>query len=256
MEPDISTLIDDYWAWLKDNTHVRQIDSWHQITTPYLDRHNDSIEVYAKSNGSSIVLTDDGYTISDLEMSGCAIDTPKRRQLLDTILNGFGVRLDGKELKTTATIDQFALRKHNLVQAILSVNDLFFVARPNVRTLFVEDAMAWLDSHGVRYMPNVKFSGKSGFDHVFEFGIPKNQREQRPERLIKTVNHPTRETAQSLIMAWLDTQSTRDPSTQAYALLNDHEAKVSESIRSALSNYSIKPILWSLRDSVVDELVA
>lgn len=156
---------------------MRQIDSWHQITTPYLDRHNDLIELYAKPTGDTIVLTDDGCTISDLEVSGCPIDTPKRQQLLETILNGFGVRLDGKGLTTSATIDQFAVRKHNLVQTILSVNDLFFVARPNICTLFVENAMAWLDSHSVRYMPNVKLGSKSKFHHVFEFGIPKNQRE-------------------------------------------------------------------------------
>jgi len=252
--PDVATLIEQYWMWLRDNTHVRHIDSWYEITTPYLDRHNDFIQVYAKLNGDSFVLTDDGYTISDLEMSGCALDTPKRKLLLDTTLNGFGVRLEGKALTTSAISDQFALQKHNLVQAILAVNDLFFVARPNVRSLFLEDAQEWLDLHEIRYTPNVKFGGKSGFDHVFEFVIPKSR--VRPERILKTINNPTRENAQSLIMAWLDTRNTRPLEAQAYALLNDRDSSVSDQIEKALSNYSIEPIFWSKRQTKVEELAA
>jgi hypothetical protein len=251
---DVATLIEQYWIWLRDNTHVRPIDSWYEITTPYLDRHNDLIQIYAKLEGDSFILTDDGYTISDLEMSGCAVDTPKRKQLLDTTVNGFGVRLEGKALTTSATADQFPLQKHSLVQAILAVNDLFFVARPNVRSLFVEDAQQWLDSHDVRYTPNVKFSGKSGFDHVFDFVIPKSR--LRPERILKTINNPSRDSAQSLIMAWLDTRNTRPQEAQAYALLNDRDASVSDQIQRALANYSIEPILWSHRDTKIEDLAA
>lgn len=254
MELDITALVNDYWTWLHDTTQVRNIDSWYEITTPYLDRHNDCIQLYAKSNGDTITLTDNGYTVTDLEMSGCAIDTPKRTELLESILTGFGVRIEGKEIFTIATPEQFALRKHNLIQAILSVNDLFFVAGSNVRSLFVEDAQAWLDSYEIRYISNVKFGGKSGFDHVFEFDIPKSR--NSPERLIKTINNPSRDTAQSLIMAWLDTQSTRMPSARAYALLNDRDSNVPEAIGHALRNYSIHPIRWRNRDSVLNELAS
>ena len=93
---DVSTLLDNYWSWLKDNTHVRTIDDWYEITTPYLDRHNDFVQLYAKLDGGHCVLTDDSHTLTGLEFSGCKIDSPKRQKLLETTLNGFGVALNGK----------------------------------------------------------------------------------------------------------------------------------------------------------------
>ncbi|PIV81880.1 hypothetical protein COW53_01960 [bacterium CG17_big_fil_post_rev_8_21_14_2_50_64_8] len=48
MTRDIQNLLDAYHVWLKDKTALRQIDEWVEITTPYLDRHNDYVQIYAK----------------------------------------------------------------------------------------------------------------------------------------------------------------------------------------------------------------
>ena len=68
----------------------------------------------------SFVLTDDGYTIHDLEASGCNLNTEKRWDFLRMTLNGFGVRLNGNALEVHATAENFGVRKHNLIQAILA----------------------------------------------------------------------------------------------------------------------------------------
>lgn len=85
-------LISRYYEWLKAKTNWREINDWVEITTPYLDRHNDCIQIYLKRQGSEWLLTDDGYTLADLAQSGCEIDTPRRKALLATTLNGFGVQ--------------------------------------------------------------------------------------------------------------------------------------------------------------------
>ncbi len=97
-------------------------------------------------------------------------------------LNGFGVQLNGSALEIRASNDNFAVRKHNLVQAMLAVNDMFFLATPIVTSLFYEDVMTWLDLHEVRYTPRVTFTGKTGYDHLFDFVIPKSR--QQPERIL------------------------------------------------------------------------
>jgi len=71
MIQEIQRLLDDYYAWLKDKTALRQIDQWVEITTPYLDRHNDYVQIYAKPANGVFILTDDGYTIDVLEQTGC-----------------------------------------------------------------------------------------------------------------------------------------------------------------------------------------
>jgi hypothetical protein len=254
MISDIEKLLDDYTAWLRDKTVLRQIDDWVEITTPYLDRHNDYVQIYAKKSNGSFTLTDDGYTIDDLEQSGCKLDSRKRQDLLKMTLNGFGVQAHGKALEVHATPDNFALRKHNLVQAILAVNDMFCLATPMVANLFYEDVAAWLDLHDVRYTPKVKFTGKSGYDHLFDFVIPKSR--QQPERILRTINHPSRDTAQVVAFAWIDTKDVRSPESRAYALLNDSEQTLSQTVIDALLNYEVRAVPWSQRENVREELAA
>ena len=49
------------------------------------------------------------------------------------------------ELQVTATSQNFARQKHNLLQAMLAVNDLFYLAQSFTSSLFYEDVVAWLD---------------------------------------------------------------------------------------------------------------
>jgi len=254
MIEDIRRLMDAYYAWLKDKSVLREIDNWVEITTPYLDRHNDYVQIYAKRANSGFLLTDDGYTIEDLEQSGCKLESQKRQDLLRMTLNGFGVQLNGRELQVHASPDNFALRKHNLVQAMLAVNDMFFLAVPMVASLFYEDVVNWLDVHDIRYTPKVKFTGKTGYDHLFDFVIPKSR--QRPERIIQTINRPNRDTAQAVVLSWIDTKEVRSPDSRAYALLNDSEQPVSSAVLDALRSYDVNPVPWSKREDVRVELAA
>ena len=147
---EIDLLIDGYWRWLRDRSSIKQLNDWTEITTPYLDRHNDYIQIYAHRNGKNHVLTDDGETLVDLEQTGCVIDSPKRQAILKSILNGFGVENDEGKLQVHATPENFAVRKHNLIQAILSVHDMFYLASPTVEALFFEDVAAWLEATDIR----------------------------------------------------------------------------------------------------------
>jgi hypothetical protein len=73
---EIEKLLDEYRAWLKDKTTLRGVgDSWVEITTPYLDRHNDALQIYARQTNGGYLLSDDSYTIHDLEASGCSLNT-------------------------------------------------------------------------------------------------------------------------------------------------------------------------------------
>src|SRR4030067_1537735 len=188
MIDEIQNLLDKYLLWLKDKTTLRQVQDWIEITTPYLDRHNGYMQIYVKHDNGGFVISDDGYTIEDLRLSGCELESKKRKDLLNLTLNGFGVKLDGEALVVHASSDNFALRKHNMVQAMLAVNDLFYLAVPVVASLFLEDVTAWLELHDIRFTPNVKFTGRSGYDHTFDFVVPASRR--APERLMRAVGRP------------------------------------------------------------------
>lgn len=254
MKTEIQGLLDKYWEWLKDKTVLRDIGDWTEITTPYLDRHNDYVQIYAKKEGTGFTLTDDGYTMTDLEQSGCGLESPKRQQLLKMTLNGFGVQMCDRAIQVHSSADNFALRKHNLIQAMLAVNDLFYLSAPSVANLFYEDVVAWLDVSDIRYTPSVKFTGKTGYDHLFDFVIPKSRK--APERIIRVVNKPIRDTALLVVQAWMDTKEVRSSDSKAYAFLNDIEQPIPSSVAEALGSYDVTPVSWSKRDEVRDQLAA
>lgn len=55
---EIEELIDQYTAWLRDKTATRQVTpDWVEITTPYLDRHNDYLQIYARQQNGHFLLT-------------------------------------------------------------------------------------------------------------------------------------------------------------------------------------------------------
>ncbi len=211
---EIEKLLNDYRAWLRDKTTLRELNgAWVEITTPYLDRHNDALQIYARAENGGYILTDDSYTIHDLEASGCNLNTEKRQDLLKMTLNGFGVRMNKEALEVHASPENFPARKHTLIQAVLAVNDLFYLAQPVIESLFFEDVIAWLENNDVRFTPKVKFTGISGFDHLFDFVIPKSPRKQ-PERIVQAINRPTRDNAEAFIYAWSDTREVRPPESK------------------------------------------
>ncbi len=248
-------LVNIYLEWLRQNISVAEIGEVCEITTPFLDRHNDHIQIYVKEEDGQYVLSDDSYIIADLQMSGLEFDTDKRKHTLSTILAGFGVTQVGSELQVKAQRNNLPQRKHNLIQAMLAVNDMFVTARPYVFSFFREDVEQYLRAHQVRFVMMVSFPGRSGFIHNFDFAIPSS--DKRPERLVRAINNPTRDAVSSLIFSWNDTRESRSTDdAEAYAMLNDQDRSVSGDALSALEAYRIIPVLWSRREQYVERLAA
>ncbi len=242
-------VITEYINWIKNNTIVKTIEEGEicSISTPFLDRHNDHLDIYLIKNNGNFQLTDNGYTISDLRMSGLEINTPKRESILKTALNGFGVKIsDDDQLYVDATLNSVGQKKHYLLQAILAVNDLFNLAQETVYSLFKEDVELYFRSNNVFFSKDIKLTGKSGFDHNIDFLIPESK--NKPERLIRTINNVKKDNILSSIMAFNDINQTRETQTRNFVLYNDIEKEVSKDIVSALDNYNVKHIPWSKKE--------
>ena len=251
---DISPLIDKYYAWLKNETTFKDVEDWVEITTPYLDRNNDYIQIYLKREDGQYLLTDGGATIDSLEQEGCSIKGKSREDLLKLILGGYGVKKENGRLEIKTKEDNFALRKHSLLQAILSVNDMFYLAKPYVKNLFLDDVRNWLDILEVRYSENICLPGISGYTRIFDFVIPKSV--QEPERIIQLINNPVKNNVDVAIMNWLDTKDMRSPESKAYALINDRKKKIPPTIEAACATYEITPLEWSKREEYGGKLAA
>jgi Domain of unknown function DUF1828/Domain of unknown function DUF1829 len=253
---DCQKLIDAYVAWLRQELSVEDLSEACELTTPFLDRHNDHLQVYATRQNGAIVLSDDGYTLSDLRTSGLEIDTPKRRMVLESVLNGLGVRSENNQLIVEASPNNLGQRLHSLIQAMLAVNDMFVMAQPRVASFFFEDVRNFLDSHDIRHTARVKLAGKSGYDHGIDFLIPKSR--NRPERILQAIAAPKKENIFAYLWTLNDTRAARteqsDSGTDAYAFLNDQEQQVGGDVVEALKAYEVTPAIWSQREQFVAAL--
>jgi len=253
-KPRVDDWVTEYYKWLKDNTFAREAnDGWTEIATPFLDRHNDGIVIYVRREGDFIMLSDDGYTISDLDSSGCSIITPRRQQIMLGLLSSLGVQFNEGELTTKATDSNFAQKKHSLIQAILSVNDMFMLNRNQVSNIFLEDLTLFLDDNNVLYSPSVHCQGISGMLHRFDFSLPKTK--TKPQRYISAVNSPNQINSKLALFNWQDVLPNRSPDGILYVFLNDNR-KVSQSAIDAYRAYKVEPVLWSKRIEYLDKLIS
>jgi hypothetical protein len=251
-----------YIDWLNTKITYKDLEAGAiEITTPFLDRHNDRLQIFAipQKNGE-IKLTDDGYIISDLQLSGFELSRSKRRkQIFNTIINGYGVSLNTEynELFVTTDTKDFPRKKHMLLQAMMTVNDMFMTSKSTVSSLFAEDVGSFLEANNIRYTENIFFSGKSGYNHNFNFVI--SPFKEIPERVIHTMNIPSKGNLSKIVFSWSDTKETRirkSHNSDLYVFINDQEKDVDSNLISALTNEEIYPVLWSDKDSVVQVLSA
>ena len=113
-------LVASYVEWLKQRVTVTNLDEGCETTAPFLDRHNDYLQIYVRQAGDKIELSDAGYVLTDLSLAWLDLGSPRRREMLSTILRGFGVTESEGRLTIDATKRDFPAKKHALVDRFLN----------------------------------------------------------------------------------------------------------------------------------------
>ena len=228
-----------------------------RLTLPFLDRNNDLIEMYIINNGDGTYsITDDGATISDLQLGGFDFSTSARRKsILEAIVSAHGVtKTDNDELIVNCTTNDLPLKKHMLAQCMVKVSDMFYLSRSNVQSVFLEDVQKFFDAHDVRYIDNICLTGKSKLTTHYDFAIARSK--NSAERFIKVVNNMDLNAARNIIFAWNDTKDMRQHEAKLYTFIQNTDKKVSDDALGALKEYGINPALWTEKDKYISELIA
>lgn len=246
----INSLMNDYYTFLKEKTLVSASDSseWIEISTPFIGLFNDTVDIYAKKDGNKIILSDDGNTLRDLELSGLEVSrSPKRKEILDRILINYGVQITKDELTTEATEKDFPQKKLNLISAISETADMYYLARHTVASVFKEDVKAYLDEQELIYTPYFISKGSTGLEFTFDFQIAY----RNTEIVIKSFNSVNKMNLPHFLFTWDDIKKVREQQTQkeiiGLAVINDVDREVSEDYLSALASKGAQHILWSKR---------
>lgn len=245
-------LVKRYSEWIQEETNVKAIsEGVCEITTPFLDRHNDFIQIYVTQKDNLLIFSDGGYSLAELKSSGVELKDWKEK-LFDEIIRSFGVVKEGSQLVAISSIEEAPQRKHDLVQAILAVGDMYISARPYKSSIFKYEVETYLLERGVRFVPTVSLRGKSRLTHNFDYIVARSR--VRPDRLLKTLGHPDRNSAISYVMQVEDVRPVRDE-FEALAIMNDIEYVVKPELEQAFREYSIIPFRWSQKETFVGRLI-
>jgi hypothetical protein len=76
-----------------------------------------------QKNADNYTISDDGYTLADLRQSGINVEAEQSKLAFTAILQSFGVTRSGNKLHIEASQDDLPRSQHNLVQAMLALND-------------------------------------------------------------------------------------------------------------------------------------
>ena len=87
-------------------------------------------------------------------MWGFEFTGKNKNKRLETTLNGFGIFKDNDELFVTATPSDFAKKQHNIIQALISVNDMFAPGKVG-GGFFYDEVENFFNSIDARYAPNI-----------------------------------------------------------------------------------------------------
>ena len=243
---DIQKMIGDYTAWLRKEITTAAFGEYTELTTPYLDRFNDYLQIYAKQNSDgTITFTDDGYIVGNLVSSGMTFKKgSNRHKMLTKVAAKFNVAIEGEEIVATATSHSFPQKKHMMVQAMLAIDDLFVVSPEAVKNFFLEDIETYFIANEIFYSLDFSLQGKTGTLYNYDFHLQRTK--EKPERFCRGFNKLNLSKRDLTLFNWMDTQEKRGDSSELIVIYNDDNS-VSDDVLTGFYNYGIKTVPFSQR---------
>lgn len=248
----VDTYVDNYYHWLREGTVIEsgKTSDWFLISTPFIGAYNDNIEIYALKKGDLLTLSDNGETLNNLELQGVNIQgSKKRRHILDTILLNYGIKEINSELIIETTLKKFSQSKHNILSAMIEINDLYVLSKHNVASVFKDDVRNYLNANDIIFTPDFISKGETGLEFNFDFQIAQKSK----EIVIKSFSSINKSNLPSFLFSWDDIMPVREKLTKkevkAIAIINDLDKEVKPEYLEALKSKNADYILWSERDN-------
>ena len=169
---DSNKIKDSYIEYIKENTHVNLLEGDSQeVITPFVNTYGDGISFTIKYDGKYYILTDDGFTLWDLQLNGIDLTKKnKRHHLLKSILNYNGLELMDDEIIKKTKKHNLGQAIHDMTQVLLNVYDLSLLHPQTVQSHFLEDVRSYFhENTEYNVFPDLSIAGKSRLEHKFNF---------------------------------------------------------------------------------------
>lgn len=231
-----------YLNWVKENFYKDLNSDWIEIKTPFTDLTGSYIYLYAKKNNDKIIITDYGNTMNEFELNKIELKG-QRKNYFDNILLTQGCKF-GTQLKDIyiefSDVLKFPIYKHQLIQAIININDLYLISKNNVKNMFINDIIEYLDNKNISYSDRgYSISGVSGLPNKFDLNIGKIKKRNLPQVHTKVINKLDTNTVKLLLFTKGDVILNND---ERIATIINSKNKVNKENLNALKSKDIDVI--------------
>ena len=123
-------IINNYLDWFKASTIITPIEiadkETVKVSTMFLDSHNDGIEFYIqKIDDNTIMLTDDGWYLQDLESCGLDLNSSRITEQINWYRNSLNFDIVKGEILSVVRLDEnIPLKIHAYIQALILITAL------------------------------------------------------------------------------------------------------------------------------------
>ncbi|EKS40653.1 DUF1828 domain-containing protein [Staphylococcus epidermidis] len=254
---DANKLKKEYLEWYNQELEFSNLsNNVVRIDSPFKDNTLDNLIIYALYDQTRdlITLTDDGYTIFGLENNGIFINkSKKRKKIFEEHLSAYGVKYNDitHEIYVKANFKTFNKSKHNLLQCLIFVNDMYILSKPKVQNIFSEDVANKLDEHNISYGRDLPIVGTSGVVHSFDFFI--SAKKNQKEKFINAISHPNNPMIiKSKVTDAIQAKKIkRHRPNEFIFILNDMNKEVNEQNKNLLHENNISTIDYSKLDEKI-----
>ncbi|MDT2816317.1 DUF1828 domain-containing protein [Vagococcus lutrae] len=246
---NIEKLIKIHQEWATKQIKFEKTNNSLRIETPFVDMYHDNIELFIDKINDGYLLSDDAYTVTELELSGLKISSSKNRQaMFNQMLLNYGVSFNPttKELFIKfSNINDFPKSQNRLIQCIIQISDLLFTTREKVITLFNEEVAEFFMDNKIPINKSQSLRGRTGNEFVFDITI--GELKNYAPKAIRLINNPTKTSYESPLLSIIDVKPLW-PDTEFFVIANNSERNIDTAVEASFSSYKIPLLKWTEKE--------
>lgn len=247
---EINSIVNEYLKWIKENTKIKNKNGIDVITTPFALSNNDLIDIIVKKNNNEIILSDDGETLFNLEISG--VNIVKRKEIFEKFLRSYGLNKTSEdEIIKKSSYQNIGRDINDFIQGILSIDDMFLTSSNNVKHFFKEDVALFFEKNDFYPSPDIKLVGKNNLEYNIDYII--NRTKNKKEKLIRVINSNNKDKIISAIFAFEDLE---ERNSENIIIFNNTERELSNELEEVLKKKKIEVLNWTQKEKWIKEMIA
>lgn len=121
-------------------------DGWLLITTGHQYSDGDYVELLARRNNQSVVVTDGGEAIARLDLAGVNIDLGRAKDLWRRLLRAHELEVHNESLSTEGTVAEVGTLIDNMANAVTNIDGMRLLATPPPAPRFAQRVVTFFQA--------------------------------------------------------------------------------------------------------------